>query len=199
MKLILLITLMMASIGYAKVTKGDRLVVMIKGVPKEEQGQINGQYEVDKSGKLHLPYLSTTPITAVGLTPAAVARKIEVAYKKAEIYTDPNISVQSLNEVERKKIAADAKQKKQVAEAIQKFLTVSGQVGRPGPQPYRPGLRIIDVVSQAGPTTFAAQNRVELLRNGKVYKYNMKNPQHMVEKVYPNDQITLKEKNVWGK
>lgn len=185
---------MLASFAHAKITKGDTLVIEIRGVPQEEQAQINGNYQVSTNGTIHLPYLSNQPVNVYGLTTASVARKIESAYKNAQIYTTPAISIRSMEEMR-----AREKEKEQVnTQTIQKFVTISGQVGRPGPQQYRPGMRLIDVVSAAGPTTFAAQNRVELLRNGKIYKYNMKVPAHMIEKVYPNDQVTLKEKNWRG-
>ena len=190
MKLILLLTMILASFAQAVINIGDTLTISIKGVPMEEQGQINGSYPVSKAGRIHLPYLSSNPINANGLTVAALARRIEAAYKSAQIYTTPTISIQSLNDQKR--------EAKRTDEAIQKYFTISGQVGSPGPKPFRPNLRMIDVVSQAGPTTFAAQNRVELLRNGKIYKYNMKIPAHMLVKVYPNDQIFLKQKNWIG-
>ena len=191
MKLLLLLSFLLASLAHAKITKGDTLAIAIRGVPQEEQAQINGSYQVSTDGKVHLPYLSNQAIYANGLTTASLARKIEAAYKNAKIYTTPSISIQSTGEL--------AKKDMERTQDLQKFLTVSGQVGRPGPQQYRPGMKLIDVVSSAGPTTFAAQNRVELLRNGKVYKYDMKVPAHMVELVYPNDQITIKEKNWRGR
>lgn len=194
MKLILLLTLMIASFAQAKIIKGDTLTIMIKGVPQEEQVQINGAYQVSPANKVFLPYLTNTPISTSGLTTTSLARRIEAAYRNAQIYTTPTISVQSLYEQNEEAKKRD----KKTTDEIQKYLTVSGQVGRPGPQLYRPELRLIDVVSQAGPTTFAAQNRVELLRNGKVYKYDMRVPADMVQKVYVNDQITLKEKNWLG-
>jgi protein involved in polysaccharide export with SLBB domain len=194
MKLILLLTLMIVSFAQAKIIKGDTLTIMIKGVPQEEQVQINGAYQVSPANELFLPYLTDTPIGTSGQTTTSLARRIEAAYKEAQIYTTPTISIQSLFEQNEKAKKRD----KITTDEIQKYLTVSGQVGRPGPQLYRPGLRLIDVVAQASPTTFAAQNRVELLRNGKIYKYDMRIPAHMVEKVYVNDKITLKEKNWRG-
>ncbi len=195
MKLLILLSLMLASFAQARIIKGDTLTITIKGVPEGEQGQINGQYEVSKSNQIFLPFLTNMPISTSGLSTSALARRIEAAYRNAQIYTTPTISIQSLNEQKELAKIRD----KITTEEIQKFVTVSGQVGRSGPQPYRPGLRLIDVVSAAGPTTFAAQNRVELLRNGKIYIYDMKIPEHMVEKVYPNDQIILKEKKWNGR
>lgn len=194
MKLILLLTLMIASFAQAKIIKGDTLTIMIKGVLQEEQVQINGAYQVSPANKVFLPYLTNTPISTIGLTTTSLARRIEAAYRNAQIYTTPTISVQSLYEQNEEAKKRD----KKTTDEIQKYLTVSGQVGRPGPQLYRPGLRLIDVVSQASPSTFAAQNRVELLRNGKIYKYDMRVSADMVQKVYVNDKITLKEKNWLG-
>lgn len=72
-----------------------------------------------------------------------------------------------------------------------KFITVIGQAGRPGPQIYRPKLCLLDVVLAANPTEFAAINRVELLRHGKAYKYNMSIKEQAEVKVYPDDQVVL--------
>jgi len=191
MKILLLITIALASFAHAAVTKGDNLQIAIKGVPQEEQVQINGNYQVSAGGKIHLPYLTNQPISASGLSTTALSRRIEAAYRNAQIYTTPTISIISLTD--------QRVEDQRITENIQKFVTISGQVGRPGPQPYRKGLKLIDVVSSAGPTTFAAQNRIELLRNGKIYIYNMKVPEHMVELVYPNDQITVNEKKWNGR
>jgi protein involved in polysaccharide export with SLBB domain len=189
--LLLLLTLMLSTGAHAVINKGDTLTISIKGVPTEEQGQINGNYSVTKAGRIHLPYLSSNPINANGLTVAALSRRIEAAYRNAKIYTTPTISIQSLNDKQR--------ESKRIGEAIQEYYTISGKVGAAGPRPYRSGLLLIDVVSAAGPTTFAAQNRVELRRNGKLYIYNLKLPAHMMVKIFPNDQIFLKEKNWLGR
>lgn len=190
MKLILLLSIMLSALTHAKINIGDTLSISIKGVPQEEQGQINGDYPVSKAGKIHLPFLSSNPISASGLSTAALARKIEAAYKSAQIYTTPTISIQSLNDT--------AREKKKVNEAIQKYFTISGEVGSQGPKPYRPGLKLIDVVSGANPSPFAALHRVELLRDGKNYVYNMKVPAEMLVEVAPDDQIKVKPKNWIG-
>ena len=83
--------------------------------------------------------------------------------------------------------------------AILKYVSVAGQVGRSGPVPYRPGLTLGEAVATAAPNTFAALNRVELLRNGKVYKYNIKEARQKLLKVYPNDQINVPQQNMFGK
>ena len=98
MKLILLLTLLVASFAQAKIIKGDTLTISIKGVPQEEQVQINGQYEVSTANKIFLPYLTNAGISTSGVSTASLARRIEAAYRNAKIYTTPTISIQSLNE-----------------------------------------------------------------------------------------------------
>ena len=189
MKSFLILTFLLTSLIQASISKGDNLVIDIKGVPVEEQTTINGSYPVSSLGKIHLPHIA--PISASGLSADVLARKVEAAYKNAQIYTTPNISITS-----RKDSEAEIKK---IVESNQKFITVRGQVGRSGPQEYRPGLRLIDVVSAAAPNEFAAQNRVELVRNGTTYKYDMKNTAHASELVYHNDTVTLQQKNWRGK
>ena len=168
-----------------KISAGDTLNISIKGVPQEEQAQITGPYVVNGSRQLKLPYLKGY-ISASGTT-STVARRIEAAYKAAKIYTTPTITINSMRAQEASKID------------IQKFVTVSGQVGRSGPVPYRPGMTLNEAVAFSAPNTFAALNRVELLRNGKVYKYNVKMAAHKMLKVYPNDQINVPEQNMFGR
>ncbi len=189
MKSLLLLTFMLASFAQAKISKGESLSIMIKGVPTSEQATVNGNYPVSTSGQVHLPYIS--PIAASGISSDALARRIEAAYKNAGIYTTPTIAITSLKEVET--------EKEKIVQAQQKFVTVSGQVARSGPQLYRPNMRLIDVVAAAAPNEFAAQNRVELLRNGKSYFYDMTVAAHTVEKVFPNDQVKLNQKKWNGK
>jgi len=164
----------------SKVQPGDSLQIAIKGVPQDEQSQITGVYVVNASGKLKLPLMNQL-ISASGST-TTVALRIESAYKNAGIYTTPTITVSSSRS--QAEIDKDL-------EKLRTFVTVSGQVGRQGPIPYREGMTLNEVVSQASPNTFAALKRVVLLRNGKTYKYNLKDTTHMVLKVYPNDQITV--------
>ena len=191
MKLLLLLTLMLSAFAQAVIIKGDRLSISIKGVPTEEQGQVNGSYPVSSAGKIYLTYLTNNPISASGLSTDALARKIEAAYKKAQIFTTPSISIRTMTD--------EAQEAERSKNKMQKFYRITGAVGSAGPQPYRPGLTIIDVISIAGTSGFAATKRVELLRNGKTYIYNMEINSHMMEKIYPEDHITVKKKNFWGK
>lgn len=187
--IILTLSLFLVTLASAKVEKGDSLIVSIKGVPAEEQAQINGKYRVGLDGNIHLPFLNRVPISAKGLSLSAVARRIENAYINAKVYTTPSISLESLRD-----------QKKEIdGTETNTFITVSGSVAKPGPQRYHSKMTLIDVVSASSPTKFAAQNRVVLIRNGKTYRYDMKIPSHMTLKVYAKDQVILNEKKWTGR
>lgn len=188
----LLMTLLIAllpllAVGQGRITSGDTLTITIKGVPQEEQAQINGMYPVTSSGRIKIPYIDGY-IAANGRSAEAVARSIEGAYKSAKIYNNPTISITFEN----------LKKQQDEIDRVKKFVTLSGELGRPGPIPYRPGMTLNEAVFSGAPTTFGATNRVELLRNGKKYKYDMRNAQHMMLKVYPNDQIKVPQKNWRG-
>ncbi|MGJ8656411.1 MAG: polysaccharide biosynthesis/export family protein [Akkermansiaceae bacterium] len=175
-----------------KVEKGDTLVIAIRGVPPEDQAQINGNYQVNSKGELYLPYISKSPIKAEGLSAGIIAKNIERIYQEAEIYTAAAISV--TKQIVRKTSCGPG-----CGHVSKRYLTVSGQVDRAGPQVYGPGFTLFHVVSLARPKAVVALNRVELLRHGKVYKYDMKIEAHKNERVYPMDQITLRTKRVIGK
>lgn len=138
---------------------------------------------VNSSGRLHLPYLKAFTIT--DKKKESIRKYIKSAYKDAQIYKNPIITVEFRTPTENRHY-------------ITKhflYFSVSGVVEKPGQQLYKKSSRIIDAVNTAIPTKSAALNRVELLRNAKLYRFNMKNPTHARELVYPNDQIILRQKS----
>ena len=74
------------------ISANTKLSITIKGVPVEEQGQINGEYVVTNTGLIRLPYLEQG-VRAAGITSAQLALRIEAAYQAAEIYDNPRITV----------------------------------------------------------------------------------------------------------
>lgn len=173
--------------GAPTISGGEKVNITIKGVPSIEQTSINGDYIVGDNGMLFLPMIEGG-IRASGSSSSTVARRIEEAYKSAKIYANPRITIVTLRDI------------KQGDTIGQKFVTVAGHVKRPGPVQYSERLTIYDAVAAAGDAdAFGAMNRVELLRNGKKTLYNLKTTAHRMLRVYPNDTITVPEKNVWGK
>lgn len=170
----------------ATIGAGERVSITIKGVPSEEQSSINGEYIVSDSGLIYMPMLSGG-LKASGSTGSTVARRIEAAYKSANIYTNPRITIITV------------KDQAQDAVINRKFVTVAGHVKRPGPVQFTENMTIYEAVASAGDaSTFGAMNRVELMRNGKKYIYNLKTTKHRSLRVYPNDVITVPQKSWTG-
>lgn len=170
--------------GYAQaqaISAKTTLNITIKGVPQAEQTRISGQYVVSPSGYVFLPLLKNG-IKASGLSSSALARSIEAAYRSAEMYQNPRITVISTKDQEASKIDAQT-------------VTIGGYVKRPGPVQYMRGMTLFQALSAAGgENAFGSIRRVELHRNGKRYVYDLRKPQHMREKVYPGDSINVPQK-----
>lgn len=164
-----------------QIESGSAIQISILGVPVAEQGRINATYPVSESGTIRMWEIGT--IRAAGLQPDELARRIEAAYREAEIYTSPTIQ-----------ILADSSDT-----LTQQLVTVGGKVRSPGPKPFTRNMTIYDAVMAAGgPTEFGALNRVRLYRNGKAYTYDLNKGNHKLLKVYPRDTIDVPQKNWLG-
>ncbi len=173
------------AVSAQSISSKTTLNIMIKGVPAAEQQRISGQYVGDGSGMVFLPLLKGG-LKASGMSSSALARHIEAAYRSAEMYENPRITVISIKDQEAQKIDAQR-------------VSVGGFVKRPGPIPYMRGMTLFQAVSAAGgENTFGSIGRVELHRNGKKYTYNLKTAEHMRVKIYPGDSINIPQKTAFG-
>jgi protein involved in polysaccharide export with SLBB domain len=180
-----LLAICTAMVTAQSISANTTLNIEIKGVPASEQGMINGQYVVSSSGLVYMPLLKNG-IRASGLSSSALARSIEQAYSKADIYDMPRITVISSKDQAAQNIDAQV-------------VHVGGFVSGPGPKPYQRGMTIWQALTAAGgPNPFGSIKRVELHRNGKKYIYNLKDPKFMKLPVYPNDSINVPQKTVFG-
>jgi protein involved in polysaccharide export with SLBB domain len=167
------------------ISANTTLTIEIKGVPSTEQQRISGRYGVDASGFVYLPLLEGR-IKAGGLSSSSLARKIEAAYRTAEMYQNPRITVISTKD------AASSEIDRQV-------VSIGGYVKNPGPKPYMRGMTLFQAVSAAGgETPYGSIKRVALYRNGKKHIYNLKTAIHMRVKVYPGDSINVPQKTAFG-
>lgn len=164
------------------ISAGRAIQIEIRGVPAEEQSRVNGLYTVSESGYITMPFINS--IRAAGLSPTALGASIAAAYRSAQIYTNPNVQVQSSS-----------------AEQIEKQMVhIGGQVRRTGPVEFVQGLTIYQAIQSAGGASeFGAMNRVELLRGGKVRVLDLKVTQFMNFPLQINDTITVPEKNMFGR
>lgn len=168
-----------------EISSRTTLNIAIKGVPATEQQRISGQYVVDGSGFVYLPLLKGG-IKASGLSSSSLARKIEDAYRSAEMYENPRITVISTKD-------------EASSEIDRQIVSIGGFVKSPGPKPYMRGMTLFQAVSAAGgETAFGSIKRVELHRNGKKYVYNLQTAAHMRVKVYPGDSINVPQKTAFG-
>ena len=78
--------------------KGHSFVMRISGVPADEVALVSQKYGISDEGTIRLPYLKI-PLVAAGLKPSVLARKIEAAYKKAEIDKDTGVGIYSLTSI----------------------------------------------------------------------------------------------------
>jgi len=184
--LTLFATLITAVFASPEISPNTTLSIKIYGVTNVEQSKFDGSYTVDSIGFIYLPLLKNG-LKASGFSSSKLARKIEDAYREAEIYTNPRINVISNKDEEAQKIDAQ-------------IVTVGGFVAGPGPIPYTRGMTLFEAVTAAGgASTFGSDKRVELHRNGvKIGIYNIRLAKDMKTPVYPGDAIKVPQKTVFG-
>lgn len=162
----------------AEIRVGDNLQLILKGVPAAEKAKVDGAYVVGASGSIRIP-LADVSVRAVGLNGEQLARKIEAVFREAQIYTKPTIEV----------VTND------VVGATQAQVSVGGQVKRPGPQPFRPGLTIVQAIQAAGDMTmWGTRKRVQVERNGKRFTLDLRKGDHRNFKLLANDTITVDQR-----
>jgi protein involved in polysaccharide export with SLBB domain len=158
---------------------GDTVEVKLRGVPAEEQAQVNGNYVVGASGGVRIPGLSQS-VPAQGINSEQLARSIESAYIREGIYVKPAIEV----------IAKTGKAK---TDEIS-FVNVGGQVRKTGNVPFRQKMTLMQAVQEAGDRTEFGGRSIELRRDGKLYQLDYREEDVKNLELRPNDIINVKEK-----
>jgi protein involved in polysaccharide export with SLBB domain len=154
---------------------GDSLEVRIGSVPQDEIGQVSGLYTIDNQGYINLPHIGK--VKAVGNTPGEMQSEIERAYKAAEIYRHPTISITM------------------VGGGSSRFVSVSGEIKGGGRMLYTPDMTILSAISAAGGfTDYADKKNVQLIRGGQRQRINLRevsrNPSLDI-KLLPGDIIQV--------
>ena len=160
---------------------GQSFALRISGVPADEVALVSQKFSISDAGIVRLPYLKAG-IKAAGLKPSALARKIEDAYKNAEIYTRPTIQIDV------------------TIDPTERYVSVIGEIRSPGTVSYRPGITLLDAIAQTGGfTDFASTKQIKLTRGTKVTYHSLRkgDPKENVA-LEPNDIITVRPRG-WGR
>jgi protein involved in polysaccharide export with SLBB domain len=153
---------------------GDTVAIRIAGVPPEDMQQFGGDYTVDESGMINLPYIGT--VKAGGLPPSQVQTLIQNQLISAQIYTNPTVTV--------------------TPPAGTRSISVGGAVKGPGRQQYSSDLTLMTAISAAGGPSDFAGDKVRLIRGGKVQFFSRKKLNKDPSKdpqIEPGDQIEILE------
>jgi polysaccharide biosynthesis/export protein len=149
--------------GY-RVGAGDRLSVRVAG-----EQDLTGEYVVDATGVLSMPYVSSVPVA--GLTTGQIERLV-VQRLKAGFLRDPKVSVQAIN--------------------LRPFY-IMGQVTTGGSFSYQPGMSVQNAIAIAGGYgSRADQSEVMLTRKSAKGTNTYKVP--VTTQVYPGDIIYVRER-----
>lgn len=151
---------------------GDQVSIRLAGVPQEDISQVSGNYTVDGSGNINLPYIGK--IHAAGLRQADVQNSIEGAYKTRGIYSAPIVTV---------------------SVQFDRLVDIEGDVRSPQRVRYTPDLTLLGAISAAGGfTDYADQTKVCILRNGGRTFVNLKKVRQNIEAdppLQPGDKVSV--------
>ncbi|CAN5387844.1 hypothetical protein BH09MYX1_BH09MYX1_19820 [soil metagenome] len=116
---------------------GDVLEITVVG-----EKELPKEYRVAGDGTLDFPYVPHLP--ASGLEPQQLADHLKKKLVDGKILTDPQLSVI-------------------VKSYASKKVSIIGQVNKPGSVPWTDGVKLVDVVSQAGGFTSIADSKHVIL------------------------------------
>jgi polysaccharide export outer membrane protein len=140
----------------SQIVAGQTVRVRIAGVPAEEKQKIDGDYPVSEMGEVNLSFIGK--IKAEGLQPDVLAKAIEDAYRKADIYANPKIHVITNHGCGGSPV-----------------IHIGGQVRKPGALRFLKGMTVSQAVEAAGGATeLGTIETVSLWRNGKEQKIDLK-------------------------
>ena len=136
---------------------GDSVIISLQ-TPAEDASTVTTTYPISDRGTVKMPMLDQE-IPAAGIDAATLARRIEAAYKAAQIYTNPTITAA---------LPQDPTQATHV-------VTVGGEVRGSGEFPLRSGMTLMAAINRAGGfTEFARTRSVKLIRNNREQIYDMR-------------------------
>jgi len=152
---------------------GDQLELRIAGVPASEIAIVSNTYSIADDGTLNMPYIGKVKVA--GLSIPQIQSSIQGAYKRAEIFTNPTITI--------------------VIQTGARYVTLGGDVRAPQRVPWTADLTLLTAINAAGGfTEFADQSKVKLLRGSRGYEVDVKkiraDPQQDI-KLLPGDKVEV--------
>jgi polysaccharide export outer membrane protein len=97
---------------------------------------LTGEFRVSDSGSVALPLVGS--VSALGLSPDALAARVGAALVKANILRAPSVSAEII---------------------AYRPIFVLGEVSKPGQYPYQPGMTVVTAAAVAGGFTYRAFDR----------------------------------------
>jgi protein involved in polysaccharide export with SLBB domain len=157
MAMVTMFAMPMAMAQSSTLKAGDPVQIELKA-PAEDAAVFGGNYTISESGTVKVPHLNQE-ISAVGCSTSQLSRKIEAAYRAADIYTNPTIIVNMQNPTTY----------------VPHVVNVGGEVRQPGEVPLRENMRLFQAItSRGGFTEFAKVREIKLVRGNKETKYDMR-------------------------
>lgn len=137
--------------------KGDSVNISLQN-PIADTTSVTMIYPVSDRGTVKMPHLDQE-IPAAGITAEALARRIEAAYRAADIYTNPSLTAS---------IQGDTQGPSHV-------VNVGGEVKIPGEFQLRQGMTLLAAINKCGGfTEFSNPRKVKLLRGNTERIYDMR-------------------------
>jgi protein involved in polysaccharide export with SLBB domain len=153
---------------------GDFYTITLRGVPPSEAARVNGVYPLSADGTFLLPLIPRLKVEGFQLE--KVARMIEEAYRKADIYENPSVSVIHTRH----------------PGCGRSVVHVGGWVLRPGWVKYEDGMTMGDALHAVGGIKDAPRF-VVLYRKGVVTRFDVSKEETLAHPLEENDTIEAEE------
>jgi protein involved in polysaccharide export with SLBB domain len=153
---------------------GEFYTITLGGVPPSESSRVNGVYSLSADGTISLPLIPRLKVEGFQLE--KVARMIEEAYRKADIYENPSVSVIHTRH----------------PGCGYPLVHVGGWVLRPGRVKYEDGMTIGDALHAVGGIKDAPRF-VVLYRKEAVTRFDASKEETLAHPLKENDTIEAGE------
>ncbi len=161
--------------------RGSRVIITFRNIPAEDKSNVDGPYTVSaRDGSLKLPYIAELK-NMDGKTARDLEDKISAAYKDAEIYTAPIVSVQ---------VGSDG----EVEALNMRYIQVTGYVAQKRNLQYRPGITLIEALLECGGITEYGSREIQVTRGTQTQTYDYFSASDRAIKLNPNDVINVQKR-----